>query len=176
MRLFALFAVSLFVFACGAKNLPDVSGKKKVDNQPVKGCPVAPSDFHQITLKFSHALPAKLGLKMDNDTDFRLNECLPDLAQRGPKATMVRDRGNQITIQVDHNNAFEFLPTSTTFEVFDMQGCGTTVQSYFKTPQPVQLRWKQQFPNGASCAGRKVADYTISAVIEGDEAPVAEAN
>lgn len=181
MRITSAVCSSLLLLAifsgCGGSTT-GASAKKKVgtgqgQGQPEQqGCPATPpASYHRIIIQFQKPLPAKLGLKMDIDSDMRVSECA-NRSQQGPFASLSRVQGsNDLIVNIEHRGFYNPLPRDISFQIFDLQNCGPTSQAYFAlTSQP--LVWKFQYPNGETCAGQYYA--TLQVLASNDELPLEE--
>jgi hypothetical protein len=162
-----LLSVSFALVACGSGGITTPARKKqdlaKDPPKDQKNCPaVAPTDFHKITVNFTRALPAKIGIKLEGDADVRVSEC----AQRDVPGQRVsfQKNGNQLLIGVDHNNAYGSLPMDARFEVVDLQACGNTSSTFFKQTASLPILYKKEFPNGAHCAYRMAGEAQITPI------------
>jgi hypothetical protein len=154
-----LASLLLLLTACG--NSPKTLGPAKTPtNNPNTNpgtCPATPpSSFHRLTLHFAKPLPAKIGLRLDIDKDVRVSECAT-LKQSPPFAAITRVNGtNDLVVEIDHAGFYNPLPRDVTFDVLDLESCGTSLQVFYSL-KAEPLFWKLDYPNGPTCAGRAVA-------------------
>lgn len=166
-----LLALACFsLAACGSASKVAEKKKGPTPAPPAgqKDCPASPpTNMHRIVLNFASNMPANMGLKLEGDADFRLSNCA-QTSQRGVEASWQRDTNRKLIITVDHktfyNNELPSQPLN--LEIFDLQNCGASATSFFKTTAPLVVLWHTEAISPTCSYKRVVGEATFHGFTE----------
>jgi hypothetical protein len=160
MKKIAGLLTVLVLVGCGTQ-AKDVRkpGVVRGGNGQVNDCKARSAvNAHEVTLKFSAELPAKLAVTVGAET--KVNECTPPIVVVPPLVSIQRFSGTTLLVYVEHQGAYPELPREVSFRITDLKDCKAN-SAVLADVQNVPLTFVQEFPNGPSCPSRFVARTTV---------------
>lgn len=151
MKYFLILPFILFT-ACDSNNDNSGTGNEKLS------CPAsALVPYHEVLIQTDEDLPKKIAIEVDDELKY--DECLEQAVIPPPPIVHGARSKSGLAVVVQHYGAYEQLPKTVSFRVYDRKDCINT-DLYFQAFN-IPLEFKKEYPNGPQCGSNTLAKTSV---------------